>query len=419
MKSAIAWLQPSPWFALGLATFLLPWLPAVGGIVLAGLLFYQTYQWGRNPDRRTRETWAWFLLVLGLVGTCVLARRPGEAWLGLANFLPYMALYGVTISLFQVKDRLIPWAALVVIPSPTVAIWGMWQLIRGDRYYGEAETVSVFDAPNICATYLTLTLTLGMGLWILSYRQRDWRSLGGWSLALLVDALGILFTGSRTAWAAILGIALLFALYLSWRLLSLTLIALTSLIATAAFGGNTWRDRLGWLIPSYISQKLDPNLQAEKPFYVLRTTVWGYALQLSEDRPLWGWGLRNFPELYEAHTGFWYGHPHNFWLLLAAETGWPITLLFTLLIALPLVRGVQTLQALGRSHPEHPILFAYLIAFASVAAANLSDVTIFDLRTNVLAWLLLAAIQGSGSVQSSGQIAPHRGGSVGHEAKQF
>jgi hypothetical protein len=37
---------------------------------------------------------------------------------------------------------------------------------------------------------------------------------------------------------------------------------------------------------------------------------------------------------------------------------------------------------------------SYLIAFGSLTLYNLSDVTIFDIRVNLIGWILLAAIAG-------------------------
>lgn len=40
------------------------------------------------------------------------------------------------------------------------------------------------------------------------------------------------------------------------------------------------------------------------------------------------------------------------------------------------------------------IVFSYLVAFIAYIFFNLTDVTVFDLRVNTIAWILLAAMNG-------------------------
>jgi O-antigen ligase len=46
------------------------------------------------------------------------------------------------------------------------------------------------------------------------------------------------------------------------------------------------------------------------------------------NRPLTGWGLRNFTPLYQAKMNVWLGHPHNIFVMLLGEIGIPGTILF-------------------------------------------------------------------------------------------
>jgi O-antigen ligase len=124
---------------------------------------------------------------------------------------------------------------------------------------------------------------------------------------------------------------------------------------------------------------------------------------MTQERPWLGWGLRNFTPLYEAKMQLWLGHPHNILLMLTAETGIPATLLFCSLIGWILAQAVLLLSiwsdvapstARLQWHQDKLILFTYLVAFAGCTLFNLLDVTLFDLRMNVLGWLLLSAICG-------------------------
>ncbi len=116
-----------------------------------------------------------------------------------------------------------------------------------------------------------------------------------------------------------------------------------------------------------------------------------------------GWGLRNFTPLYQAKMHLWLGHPHNLLLMLMAETGIPTTLLFCGLIGWILGQSVlilrnwldiEHLQDKASWLQDKLIFFTYLVAFGGFTLFNLVDVTLFDLRVNTLAWLVLSAICG-------------------------
>ena len=49
---------------------------------------------------------------------------------------------------------------------------------------------------------------------------------------------------------------------------------------------------------------------------------------------------------------------------------------------------------------EFLLLFTYLLAFALCIIFNLLDVSIFDLRVNLIGWLLLSAMAGIANYQS-------------------
>ncbi|MCC3433234.1 MAG: O-antigen ligase family protein, partial [Microcoleus sp. PH2017_04_SCI_O_A] len=176
-----------------------------------------------------------------------------------------------------------------------------------------------------------------------------------------------------------------------------------------------------------------------RPTATLRTTQWEFAWSMAQQRPWTGWGLRNFTPLYQDRMHEWLGHPHSLMLMLAAETGFPTTLLLFGLVGWVLARGVLLLgnwqvsavdikqeQIATLEVPENPlvlnqnsiststnqvvcqdvenadrlIFFSYLLAFAACTLFNTVDVTLFDLRVNTISWVLLAAICGIGNRES-------------------
>ena len=132
----------------------------------------------------------------------------------------------------------------------------------------------------------------------------------------------------------------------------------------------------------------------------MRVTQWQFCWNLIKERPLFGWGLRNFTTLYEAKMNLWLVHPHNLFLMLGAETGIIALVLFMGIIAAIAFKACKLL-AIWSDKKSSLIFFSYLVAFSACILFNLADVSIFDLRINTIGWILLAAISGVTSSELS------------------
>ena len=310
---------------------------------------------------------------------------------------------------------------------------------------------SVFMYANILAAYLQIVFILSLGLWIEeSTRQKkhltsspsvpvqkgdslvrprhlsfsflkDWgrRSLQNvhsqsqpgnegkkrdsywlrWvflSVAVIGNAIALILTNSRNAWAIVIVSCLAFALYQGWRWLIALVAGVATTVLWAAFGPSPVREWLRTIVPTYFWARLTDQLYPDRPIALLRTTQWKFAWSMTQQRPWTGWGLRNFTPLYEAKMQIWLGHPHSLLLMLTAETGIPATILFFGLVGWVMAQGILLLAKMHFTGLlQNPlIIFSYLVAFGSCTLFNTVDVTLFDLRVNTLGWLLLAAICG-------------------------
>ena len=87
--------------------------------------------------------------------------------------------------------------------------------------------------------------------------------------------------------------------------------------------------------------------------------------------------------------------------MLAAETGIPALLGLCGIAGWILAQGVLCLRqsnwatAFNGLKGDRQWLFAYLVAFGATVVFNLMDITLFDLRINLMGWLLLAGIAGT------------------------
>ncbi|NEO99989.1 MAG: polymerase [Symploca sp. SIO2E9] len=396
------------------------------GIILLLLASAETWRQKHRQIIRTPLNWGLALLSFWLIITACFAFKPTEAFLGLANLVPFFAVFAAFSALIQTPTQLRQLAWMMVIPSLPVVILGLGQHFLGWRGPEQLHAVlgwalaesgnppgrmaSVFMYANILAAYLQIVLILSIGLWIDKFQAgrespNNSQDLGMWFLSILVitQAIALFLTSSRNGWAIAIFACLAFALYLGWHWLVTAVVTAVGSVLWASFGsepGGVW---LRKIVPSYLWMRLSDQMYPDRPLALLRTTQWQFSWSMTLERPWLGWGLRNFTPLYEAKMNLWLGHPHNLVLMLTAETGIPATLLLFCLVGWVIVQGIRLLRdwsvvaiSSDRDYqPQQPlILFTFLVAFGGCSLFNLVDVTLFDLRVNTLVWLLLSAISG-------------------------
>jgi len=406
--------------------------------------------------------------------SAALGFRKIDAFIGLANFLPFFLVFASFSELIQTPAQLRRIAWLLVIGSIPVVIIGLGQQFWGwaghvqllgsvvdwqidPRGTPPGRMASIFVYANVLASYLVVTVPLSLGLWIERHgrqeqrhaKERVYRDTGDGEsgdgesgdgeirefvgqkhktsndsflapvlfLTLLGNAAALILTDSRNAWAIALLACLAFAIHQGWRWFLAIMSTATSGMLWAAFGPAPGRDWLRMIVPAFFWSRLNDQLYPNRIYAELRVTQWKFAESLIQQRPWTGWGLRNFTPIYQEQMHFLIGHPHNLVLMLACETGIPATLLFLCLVGWVVIRSVRLLRRwrirLDRMPTDSSIsndpllLFTYLTAFLSLALFSLFDVTLFDVRMNLIGWLLLASLGGltyhNGSASSGNQ----------------
>ena len=341
------------------------------------------------------------LLTLGLLMSAGFAVNRGDAWLQLANFLPYFLLVGVlstaarfrppsptltTISQAIVLGSLpFSTAALIeyIVRFPSIAAqvidWQVFQWVFDVSFVGHRAHGGL-SHPNILSNYLTIVLGLGLGLLVGQMRARG-PDPSPKLTAVMVAAtglagLGIFCSSSRNGLLSAVVLCLI-AGYLARRrrwVLILGLVLLSAMVA-------------GLLLLGFGGRSMSLALFTQDP----RVAAWKIALDLIQQRPLTGWGLGGFSHQYVPfsvtnHERLF--HPHNLWLYLACDTGIPTILLFCWVVGRTYVAGIRRLVV---DH-SNPTLLAYSLGFTGCILFGLFDVTLFDARINVLSWFLLAGI---------------------------
>ena len=437
------------WNIAQLSVLLLPFSSLLGGV---GLLLVAIGLWRKEFQSIVRRplNWGFAGLSLLMLLSTALAFKQTDALLGLFNFLPFFFVFAGLSELIQTPAQLRRVAWLLVISSVPVVAIGL-----GQKFFGLSGHVqilwvvidwmidptgtppgrmaSIFFYANVLASYLAITLTLSLGLWAEAFfsgqeagHERESgvgsRESGAiqthnsqltthnpfpsrlfLSVAVLGNAIALILTNSRNAWAIAVFACLAYALYLGWRWLLVGVGVVVASTLGAAFAPAPGRDWLRAIVPAFFWARLTDQLYTDRPVAQLRSTQWHFAWSLAQQHPLTGWGLRNFSPLYQAQMQYFIGHPHNLLLMLAAETGFPSAFLFFGLVGWVLVQGSLLLYAkrpLGYptisqdDGSDRLLYFSYLVAFTGCALFSFLDITLFDVRINLLGWLLLSAIAG-------------------------
>ena len=400
------------WLCCCFSLLLFLLFPALGGV---GLIVVMFVLWRDNWDKIVSSNMfrGWGILAGWLILSSALAEQPSEAWLGLANLLPFFALFIALSYLITQPSQLRQLSWLLILPSLPIVILGLGQLYAGWDTPVWLESIlgwqlvplgvppgrmsSVFIYANFLAIYLAIAFTLTLGLWLETWQRWDrtttqalvWLLL---TLILIADLGGLFLTSSRSAWGLAVFSFIAYAVCLGWRWLILAIASAATAILWASFVPNFVGIQLRRVVPAVIWMRLSDRLY-ERPVETLRITQWQFCWDLIEQRPWFGWGLRNFTPLYEAKMNVWFGHPHNLFLMLSAEAGIVTVLLLVIIVGSILMPAVKLL--LTQTVGDKLILVSYIIAFTSCILFNLTDVSIFDLRVNTICWILLAAINGA------------------------
>jgi O-antigen ligase len=373
--------------------------------------------WTKHANQLVQQLVNQILLMLGawMVIIALFAYDRPTALVGLVNFLPFFIVFTAQSYLIQQVEQLRHLAQLLVLTSIPVILIGFGQLYFGWEGHVEllwvlvdwliqkggtppGRMASVFFYATVLASYLCVTFTLSMGLWLEQLQARKsqspWNS--HWILLAVTIANGIalFLTHSRNAWGIMLLVCLAFAVERGWR----GLVGLVGLgigaIAAAAYAPEPIHQGFRQIVPRFIWARLNDQLYSDRPVADLRSTQWRFAWKMIEQRPWTGWGLRNFSSLYSESWNFYIGHPHNLPLMLMAEMGIPATLIFIGAIGWVVVSGCRYLPSLEGC--DRLTLFTFLVVFIGCTLFCLLDIPLFDARINAMNWLILAGIWGVG-----------------------
>ncbi|WP_375504117.1 O-antigen ligase family protein [uncultured Nostoc sp.] len=402
------------------ALLIFPLSPLVGAVTIG---FVSLITWLKQSHKISRRplNWGFALLSVLLLMSAGFADGKTLAFLGLFNLLPFFLLFVAHSALIQTFAQLRQMAWVLVIGSMPLVIIGLGQLFLGWSLNLEISWVvlnwiivpggnppgriaSLFLHANTFGAYLAIIFILNLGLWVENYQQSRIKSKQSFpshlpflflTVAMITNFITLIFTNSRNGWAIAIFACLAYALYQGWRLLVGGIAAIISSVLLAAFAPSPVAQFFRQYVPAFFWARLNDDMYPDRPVALMRKTQWQFAWSLAQEHPWTGWGLHSFSTFYKAQMHTSLGHPHNLFLMLSAETGFPSTLLFFGLLAWILITGIQLLRKSKYINKEDRLIFfSYLLAFVGWVLLNTVDVIIFDFRLNAFSWLILAAVCG-------------------------
>lgn len=352
-----------------------------------------------------------FLLSILLALSSTLANNIEDAWLGMPLFIPFFLVF-LALRILIVEYKYLYFIVLpIIFNSLLVIFFGVaelkfgwvssdflyivlgWQLTGGGEPVG--RLASVFPYANLVGLYFVIVIILAIALLIERaskqiFNQLDWFLI----ITIILNGISLGLTNSRNAWIICFLSLIVFTIYLGWYWILRLLTLGAMLVAGASFGNFPGQNLLRKIVPSFLWERFSDQAYPDRPIATLRITQWDFCLDLISDRPFWGWGLRNFSTLYEEKMTTYLGHPHNFFLMLGAEAGLINLVILVLIITWILSRGCLAFIVLKKNAQEPIILLSFLMVIGACVCYNLVDVSLFDFRSNAIAWIFLAAISG-------------------------
>lgn len=388
---------------MGLCLAILPYF-MYGSIV--GCVGLMVWRLGRQPQAMLQLLHRSGFLVLAalLVISSSLAVYRQEAWLQLANFLPYFLLWGALVLHLRADPNpwrsLSHWAWMLVkttlpvallalveyaikhqAPNTSLTDTALWQWLYTGNL-GHLRSYSVFDYPNTLANYLVMVMGLTVGLLLKEVAAPTVRRYPERSL-VLVGTLPLLLA----------------ALYCSGSRNGYLVATVLLLLSVCGARRHPWIRRLGWVgLGAIAVVTIFLGLEGRRPSWAWvtddpRIAVWQLAWDLTRESPWWGHGLGSYKLLYDGSVPGhdFVAHAHNIWLMLTAEAGIPAMVVFTVAIGLICYRGIRRMLALTDA-PKRSLVLGYSFCFLASVLFSLFDVTLFDARINIVGWLSLAIL---------------------------
>ena len=343
-------------------------------------------------------------------------QEPYLAWIGILNWIPFFwCFWSFQIYLKNVKLR-IQAAKCFLIGSLPVLFSGFTQHFLG--WYGPYEILNkliiwyqrplsegagvtgLFNNYNYSGAWLSIVLALVIGLFFIESNNKYLKSI---TFILIFAFIYMIFlTTSRNALLAVLITLFLLIPYKKFKFLFISIFtALGVLMANLIqiFPSNIQTTIFAFL-PATLLEKTDFSSISEFTSYP-RIELWLKSIKLIKSNLFMGYGGGSFSDLYYLNNGQFEGmqHSHNIVLEIAFNYGLPSSFLIIggmLFITIKSTNRLvfnQNKNILEIKNNLNKFDYAWIISFTIFLFLHMFDITYFDGRISLLAWILLSGIR--------------------------
>ncbi len=233
--------------------------------------------------------------------------------------------------------------------------------------------------PNAFGLFLVMVWPIALKYWKWRYK----------TAVLIVILSALLLTFSRGAMIVLAGQLLLLAVYF-WREIPWKKVGIVGVFLPVIFFGSTQLRSLYYPIES-LEEKVSFQGDEKNLSKSDRVTFWKGAVELALEKPLLGWGPFSFRYAYslkEDNLLEVADHPHNVFLKVAAEYGFPALFSLLAFLAAVFLTGVKRFKNISGDKKDG--VYLIFVALGGALAHNMIDYNFNFLATLMLFFILLA-----------------------------
>jgi O-antigen ligase len=380
------------WHIGPLPTTLLEVLVGVTVVTYAATLWTER----RLPAARTAyDIPIALLLVAGLIGIVVSPDHVRAIGIYRAYFVEAIACFYIAVDMLRTRDELRTFLFVAAVGSSLMAIGEivLFAIVFAHHQLDLSGAPAFLNTtPNAVALYLEPPLAFAIAFTVFPSQPKE-RWLAAGVLSLIVVAM--VLTLSRASYLAMAVLAVVLVLSVpsrAWRFRTVALLALLVLIVIE--------------VPLIGQRIATLGYSAE-----LRSSIYGQAIQVLKQRPIFGAGISGFPirvAPFRPGNQRIQLYPHDLWLTTWSELGLLGLISFAVIFFGLLWRGVRALPR--ATDLQRPILWGAVGALILYLVHGLFDSPYWKNDLSVEFWLL-AALQVV-AVRATGRTAagPDRAG---------
>jgi len=346
-------------------------------LILVTVAGYAATLWTekQRPQRTPYDIPIALWLVAGVLG--VIASPDHVKALGTfrAYFVEAVAIFYVAVDMLRTRDDLRKLLALAALSASIVAIGQIVSFV----YVAAHHQLLLGDAPaflnlspNADSMYLEPPLAFAVGFVVFPWGKRE-RLVA--SVVLVLVLVAMILTLSRAGYLAMAVLAVVLVLNLQSRRLRWWVVAGMAVVALVV------------LEVPFINQRIVTISSSAG----LRTSIYGQALRMLSERPIFGAGIGGFPirvAPFRPGTQAIELYPHDIWLTTWSEVGLLGVIVFAVIVFGLLWRGARALPLTNELF--RPILWGCVGALVLFLVHGLFDSPYWKNDLSVEFWLIAA-----------------------------